>query len=308
MNPSDDPQFPPATSPASLAEECRRLAAERDALLAALTEAHGTIEDLDRRITAANRQRAAGQQGLVKMFSALADARAELERVRHSRLWRLATAYWRLREILGIGGRGAAAVVDRPSSPGISPPPAPVRRRHQRSPCRRPGARRSTTSSAFRSSNGISGSSVRSSSCRSSPRPVTGSSTCRSASGSRGAPFEITPKIENVYEVTLLGPGMNVYRSNPGAAAVDLLFSALDRLRRDAGIGAAAALVQLPFWWPLLRRARREFAWPVVYDCMDLHTGFSTNTGAMMENEDDLLRSADLVAVSSRSSRPAPAR
>jgi glycosyltransferase involved in cell wall biosynthesis len=112
--------------------------------------------------------------------------------------------------------------------------------------------------------------------------------------------FEITPKIENVYEVTLLGPGMNVYRSNPGAAAVDLLFSALDRLRRDAGIGAATALVQLPFWWPLLRRARREFAWPVVYDCMDLHTGFSTNTGAMMENEDDLLRSADLVAVSSK--------
>lgn len=279
-----------------LAEERRRLVAERDALLAALAEAHGSLEDLNHRMTAADRQCAATRQSLGKTFTALVDARAELEKVRHSRLWRLATAYWRLRQILRSGAAGFRDARVRPAvlpvggAPGTDnapvalPPPATRAKydivcfpiiewdfRFQRpqqllSLFAAAGHRVFYLSQRFRS---------------------------------RGAPFEITPRSENVFEVTLLGPGMNVYRSNPGAAAVDLLFSALDGLRRDAGIGAAVALVQLPFWWPLLRRARSAFAWPVVYDCMDLHTGFSTNGDAMMENEDDLLRSADLVAVSS---------
>ncbi|HET7451750.1 MAG TPA: glycosyltransferase, partial [Thermoanaerobaculia bacterium] len=114
-----------------------------------------------------------------------------------------------------------------------------------------------------------------------------------------GAAWEVVPKAENVFEVTLYAPGLNVYRNRPSPGAVDLLFFSLDALRRDLALGPAAAIVQLPFWWPLARRARREFAWPAVYDCMDLHAGFATNSPDMIGSEEEMLREADLVSVSS---------
>jgi O-antigen biosynthesis protein len=70
-------------------------------------------------------------------------------------------------------------------------------------------------------------------------------------------------------------------------------------LRRDLSLRAAVAVVQLPFWWPLVEKTRTEFGWPIVYDCMDYHAGFSTNRRRMVEQEGRLLRSADLVVASS---------
>jgi len=296
MNSSDDPpQAPTPEEPrrgetADLAEECRRLAAERDALLAALTEAHRSIEDLRRRGAAASRHSAANEQGLVQAFTALADARSELQRIRSSRLWRVATGYWRLREILRPGGSpspgpGTAAPDDSvplPAEAGV--PPSAAGRwdivcfsiiewgfRFQRpqqllSRFAAAGHRVFYVSQKFRQA---------------------------------GSLWEIAERAPNVFEVTLFGPGMNVYRSSLGPSAADLLFFSLDALRRDAAIGTAAAIVQLPFWSPVALRARREFAWPLVYDCMDLHTGFSTNAAGMIDQEEELLAGADLVAVSS---------
>jgi len=76
-------------------------------------------------------------------------------------------------------------------------------------------------------------------------------------------------------------------------------FASLNALRREALLGATIAFVQLPFWWPLVNQARRQFAWPIVYDCMDHHAGFSTNKQTMLDQESELLESADLVVVSS---------
>ncbi len=300
-------------------EECRRLAAERDAqiaererlaageqalsadrdaALAALAESHRSVEEIRRSLAAAHRHRAANQESLVRAFSALADARSEIHKIRHSRLWRLAKSYWRLREVLHIGRRAPAPAVtedadavpssDRAVGPAGETPPAAVAGgsslhdivcfpiiewdfRFQRpqqllSRFAAAGHRVFYVSQRFRQ---------------------------------KGSPWEVVEKAENVFEVTLFGPGLNVYRSSPGAAAVDLLFFSLDALRRDLCLGATAVIVQLPFWWPVARRARTEFAWPVVYDCMDLHTGFSTNSPGMVEIEDELLAQADLVTASS---------
>src|SRR5207247_2142660 len=60
-----------------------------------------------------------------------------------------------------------------------------------------------------------------------------------------------------------------------------------------------AAIVQLPFWWVLAKQAATSFAWPVIYDCMDHHAGFSTNHPLMVEQERELLTRADLVIASS---------
>jgi GT2 family glycosyltransferase/glycosyltransferase involved in cell wall biosynthesis len=114
-----------------------------------------------------------------------------------------------------------------------------------------------------------------------------------------GDPWEIAEKRTSVYEVSLRGPARNVYTDALDDDACAALFQSLDSLRRDLALDAAATFVELPFWWPLARRAREAFAWPVVYDCMDQHAGFTVVTRGMLGQENALLASADLVVVSS---------
>jgi GT2 family glycosyltransferase/2-polyprenyl-3-methyl-5-hydroxy-6-metoxy-1,4-benzoquinol methylase len=116
---------------------------------------------------------------------------------------------------------------------------------------------------------------------------------------SSGPPYLIQEKQENIFEISLRGPVKNVYRDVMDDQARDSLFDSLDALRRDVLLAATVAVVQLPFWWPLVNKVRSRFAWPSVYDCMDFHAGFSTNEKTMIDQEHDLLTSADLVVVSS---------
>ena len=89
--------------------------------------------------------------------------------------------------------------------------------------------------------------------------------------------FSIVEKRANVYEVT----------------------GELESLREHASIDTAAMIVQFPSWWPIARRAREQFRWPVIYDCMDLLSGFSTVRRAMVAQEEELLKNGDVVVVSS---------
>ena len=114
-----------------------------------------------------------------------------------------------------------------------------------------------------------------------------------------GAPFVVTEKRSNVWEVSLRAEERNVYTEVLDGAATDSFFASLDAMRRELGIGPAATVVDLPFWWPLARRAREEFGWPVIYDCMDHHAGFTVIRPEMLAQEGDLMSGADLVVVSS---------
>lgn len=114
-----------------------------------------------------------------------------------------------------------------------------------------------------------------------------------------GPAYRILKKRENVYEVSLRGPERNIYEGVLDDAARQMLFESLDTLRRELMLGATVAFVQLPFWWPLVNQARQQFAWPIVYDCMDHHAGFSNNKQVMLDHESQLVESADLVVVSS---------
>jgi glycosyltransferase involved in cell wall biosynthesis/GT2 family glycosyltransferase len=114
-----------------------------------------------------------------------------------------------------------------------------------------------------------------------------------------GRPFEIRRVTESVYEVSLRAPKKNVYSSTMSRKELDEFFASLNALRKEAGIHAAAAIVQLPFWRALAQRAREEFAWPLIYDCMDHHHGFSGTTRETVHEEKKLMRGADLVVVSS---------
>ncbi|PYS36373.1 MAG: hypothetical protein DMF75_01075, partial [Acidobacteria bacterium] len=116
-----------------------------------------------------------------------------------------------------------------------------------------------------------------------------------------GPAYKIQEKRENVYEVSLRGPSRVIYRDVLDESACENLFTSLDTLRCDLSLGATVSFAQLPFWWPIADRARAQFGWPIVYDCMDHHASFSTNEQAMVDQEPELLSAADLVVVSSDS-------
>jgi len=59
-------------------------------------------------------------------------------------------------------------------------------------------------------------------------------------------------------------------------------------------------LVQYPSWEPLAWRLRERFGWPVVYDCLDEHTGFGTHGPSTADEEARLLAESDLVLATSR--------
>lgn len=79
-------------------------------------------------------------------------------------------------------------------------------------------------------------------------------------------------------------------------AAAELGQVVLDGL---SGLPVAMVLVQLPFWAPLGRVLASALGAPLVYDRIDLHTGFPGVPHEMAVAEEALMREADLVAATS---------
>ena len=241
-----------------------------------------------RELAEALRERDAAYRQLDAAYRQLENLSRELEAIHSSRLWKLAGLYWRVMRRLRRGRTSAtAADGDSPSEGGggafLPPPPVPARYdvlcfpiidwdfRFQRPQqlMRRyaeAGHRVFYVAQKF---------------------------------AADGPPWRLAEKIPNVFELTLRGPAVNVYSDALDDAVADRLADALDGLRRDAGFGAAASIVQLPFWAPLARQARERFGWPMIYDCMDHHAGFSTNRPGMLQAERELLATADGVTATS---------
>jgi hypothetical protein len=115
-------------------------------------------------------------------------------------------------------------------------------------------------------------------------------------------PALVNPLGDNLFEVVLPSPHpVNLYVDAMSAGLEETLLEAFKALQRHFGLAAAVILVDLPFWTPLALRLRGEFGWKVVYDCMDYHAGFASNTPAMLGQEDRLVQESDLVLVTARS-------
>ena len=110
------------------------------------------------------------------------------------------------------------------------------------------------------------------------------------------------PRGERVFEIELPSPEpVNLYQDALDPALEQTLMGAFEALHAAFGMYSAVILVDLPFWAPMALRLREVFGWRVVYDCMDYHAGFSTNTGTMLAVEDRLVAESDLVLVTARS-------
>ena len=231
---------------------------------------------------------------------------ASLESVVKTRWFALASRYWRLREMLRGARRapqvsraieemgGAAPVESRSPAPALAVAPAAAP-----APAEQPAAARHdylflpiidwdfrfqrpqqlATALAGRGH-----------------RVYFGRTTFRR----RGAAVEVAAKTGGVWEVSLRGSDRSVYRDALTPVEVEELADGLGVLRRQQCLGATAVVVELPFWWPVASELRRRWGCPVIYDCMDYHPGFSTNDAAMLALEEELIRGADLVVVSSQ--------
>jgi glycosyltransferase involved in cell wall biosynthesis len=105
----------------------------------------------------------------------------------------------------------------------------------------------------------------------------------------------------NILEVTLPGdPAANVYHDALREADRDRMLAALGRLALDRGVSGAVVVAQHPYWTPLAEALRERFRWPIVYDCMDDHSGFWDNGPEVLRTERRLIATADLVVASSR--------
>ncbi len=113
-------------------------------------------------------------------------------------------------------------------------------------------------------------------------------------------PYRLTPLRDNLWEVHLRGRQPDIYL---GALDPELLASMADGLRRfcrDAAVSESVALVQLPFWRQVALRLRQECGCAVLYDCMDEWATFPNMGEFNVSEERQLVREADVLAVSGR--------
>jgi hypothetical protein len=114
-----------------------------------------------------------------------------------------------------------------------------------------------------------------------------------------GEPYLLRPLTTDLWELSLLGPRFNPHQQMLDEVHCDRLAESLSVLRRDQIAERAVAIVQSPFWWPLVKKIAPLFSWPIVYDCMDQHAGFATINPVLLEQEGELLSQAHLVVASS---------
>lgn len=93
---------------------------------------------------------------------------------------------------------------------------------------------------------------------------------------------------------------LDVYRDTIDRRSLERMVEAIGALGNQAGIQEAVILCELPFWRPLAQRLHQTLGWPVVYDLLDDHAGFTTNSKAMLREEGRLVAEADLVLASSQ--------
>jgi len=111
-------------------------------------------------------------------------------------------------------------------------------------------------------------------------------------------PQDLEPRIT---KLTLPGNfRLNLYKDTPTVRSVEQACRALTTFLLDRAFEDVVLVCQLPFWLPFVNKLKAERGFPIVYDCMDDHSGFENNTEDMLQLEESLCESADLLVTSSK--------
>jgi glycosyltransferase involved in cell wall biosynthesis len=128
-----------------------------------------------------------------------------------------------------------------------------------------------------------------------------------------GREFETTPWFdpshrltrleENVVELHVRLPREPVFHDRLLSAAEEAIVAeAIGRVlpKSRTGRPRVIQILSFPLWLGVARRFRDEAAFPIVYDCHDLLSGFGNIGSDLIEAEGELLETADLVLFSSQ--------
>ncbi|QJC53873.1 glycosyltransferase [Paenibacillus albicereus] len=103
---------------------------------------------------------------------------------------------------------------------------------------------------------------------------------------------------KNVWWIKLCSlQDLNAYRDQIEGKDREYLEQSLRFISSKFNIQDSISILDLPFWYPLASVIPNNV---LVYDCMDDHAGFSTNSQLMLTQEDDLIAKADLVIATSQ--------
>lgn len=91
--------------------------------------------------------------------------------------------------------------------------------------------------------------------------------------------------------------GINIYKDSLEDEQLSFLNQSINIVRLAFGLGYTTSIVNLPFWRRVVESLAANH---IVYDCMDHHAGFENNDASMLDEEDLLLTSADLVITTSQ--------
>lgn len=106
----------------------------------------------------------------------------------------------------------------------------------------------------------------------------------------------VKKKSKNIFTVKLSAPhNYFIYKDQPNRRGQEIIFSSLKKLMREARIINPVAKIDHPFWASISNRLKM----PLIYDAMDLHTGFSESSKSVITSEVNLVRDADLILTSS---------
>ncbi len=109
--------------------------------------------------------------------------------------------------------------------------------------------------------------------------------------------IKISDKCDNIYQIQLpLLVNLNIYQDTLSENHIKILLSAINIIKDKFAINHLVSIIHQPFWFPLVQKINRN---KIVYDCMDEHSGFTTNSIHQQQLEQKLCQSADLVITSS---------
>lgn len=105
---------------------------------------------------------------------------------------------------------------------------------------------------------------------------------------------------QHINQIWLNSSGnVNVYTDSIGGDDLHNIVLGLGAVINSAQPKSIVYMIQFPGWSPVALNLKENFGGKIIFDCMDDHAGFSTNTSSALEAELNLIRSADLVITSS---------
>jgi GT2 family glycosyltransferase/glycosyltransferase involved in cell wall biosynthesis len=109
------------------------------------------------------------------------------------------------------------------------------------------------------------------------------------------------PLEERVTKLVLPGnPRLNLYKHTPSYRSIEIGCRAITSFLLERAFEDVVLFVHLPFWLPYALKLKEERGYPIVYDCMDDHSGFENNSLEMLRAEEELKKNSDLLITSSQ--------